>query len=38
VLEVPIVFVERELGQSKMTGKIAAEAVVKVLELRLRRR
>jgi dolichol-phosphate mannosyltransferase len=37
VLEVPIVFVERERGQSKMTGKIAAEAVVKVLELRLRR-
>jgi dolichol-phosphate mannosyltransferase len=37
VLEVPIVFVERERGHSKMTGKIAAEAVVKVLELRLRR-
>lgn len=36
VLEVPIVFVERERGQSKMNGKIAAEALVKVIELRLR--
>jgi dolichol-phosphate mannosyltransferase len=36
VLEVPIVFVERERGQSKMTGKIAVEAVFKVLALRLR--
>jgi dolichol-phosphate mannosyltransferase len=36
VVEVPIVFVERERGQSKMTPKIAAEALVKVLELRRR--
>ncbi len=36
VLEVPIVFVERERGQSKMSGKIAAEALLKVLELRVR--
>lgn len=36
ILEVPIVFVERERGQSKMSGKIAAEALVKVLGLRLR--
>ncbi len=36
ILEVPIVFVERERGQSKMSGKIAAEALVKVLALRLR--
>ena len=36
VVEVPIVFVERERGQSKMSGKIAAEALVKVLALRLR--
>ncbi|PRP99604.1 polyprenol monophosphomannose synthase [Enhygromyxa salina] len=36
ILEVPIVFVERERGQSKMDAKIAAEALVKVLGLRLR--
>ena len=36
VVEVPIVFVERERGQSKMSGKIAAEALVKVLALRVR--
>jgi dolichol-phosphate mannosyltransferase len=36
IREVPIVFVERERGQSKMSGKIAAEALVKVLALRLR--
>lgn len=36
VLEVPIVFVERERGQSKMSGKIAAEALVKILALRVR--
>jgi dolichol-phosphate mannosyltransferase len=36
ILEVPIVFVERERGQSKMSGKIAAEALIKVLALRLR--
>ncbi|MFO7562907.1 MAG: polyprenol monophosphomannose synthase [Enhygromyxa sp.] len=36
ILEVPIVFVERERGQSKMSGKIAAEALVKTLALRLR--
>nr|WP_275943134.1 polyprenol monophosphomannose synthase [Pseudenhygromyxa sp. WMMC2535] len=36
VLEVPIVFAERERGSSKMTGKIAVEAVFKVARLRLR--
>jgi dolichol-phosphate mannosyltransferase len=36
ILEVPIVFVERERGQSKMSGKIAAEALVKTLALRWR--
>ena len=38
VLEVPIVFVERVRGQSKMTSKIAVEAVRMVVELRLRGR
>ena len=37
VVEIPIVFVERERGQSKMSGKIAAEALVMVAGLRLRR-
>jgi dolichol-phosphate mannosyltransferase len=36
VLEIPIVFVERERGQSKMDGKIAVEALLKVLALRVR--
>ena len=36
LLEVPIVFVERERGQSKMSGKIAAEALLRILALRLR--
>lgn len=36
IVEIPIVFVERERGQSKMSGKIAAEALVKTLALRLR--
>jgi dolichol-phosphate mannosyltransferase len=36
--EVPILFRERRLGQSKMTARIAAEAVWKVPALRLRRR
>lgn len=36
ILEVPIVFVERERGQSKMSGKIAAEALIRTLALRLR--
>ena len=33
-VELPIVFVERERGQSKMNSKIAAEALVQVLKLR----
>ncbi len=36
VVELPIVFAERERGQSKMSGKIAAEAVLQVLRLRMR--
>ncbi|MFL5868355.1 MAG: polyprenol monophosphomannose synthase [Thermoleophilaceae bacterium] len=38
VTEVPIVFRERRLGRSKMTAKIAIEAVWKVPALRLRLR
>jgi dolichol-phosphate mannosyltransferase len=38
VAEVPILFRERRLGQSKMTPRIAVEAVWKVPALRLRRR
>jgi dolichol-phosphate mannosyltransferase len=37
VTEVPIVFRERRVGQSKMTARIALEAVWKVPALRLRR-
>jgi dolichol-phosphate mannosyltransferase len=37
VTEVPIVFREREVGRSKMTPRIALEAVWKVPALRLRR-
>jgi dolichol-phosphate mannosyltransferase len=36
IVEVPIAFVEREAGGSKMSGSIVAEAVVKVPALRLR--
>ena len=38
VAEVPILFRERRVGQSKMTARIAIEAVWKVPALRLRRR
>jgi dolichol-phosphate mannosyltransferase len=38
VTEVPIVFREREVGSSKMTARIALEAVWKVPALRLRGR
>jgi dolichol-phosphate mannosyltransferase len=38
VVEVPILFRERRVGQSKMTPRIALEAVWKVPALRLRRR
>ena len=38
VAEVPIQFRERSVGQSKMTPRIALEAVWKVPALRLRRR
>jgi dolichol-phosphate mannosyltransferase len=38
VTEVPILFRERRVGQSKMTPRIALEAVWKVPALRLRRR
>jgi dolichol-phosphate mannosyltransferase len=38
VAEVPILFRERRLGQSKMTARIALEAVWKVPALRFRRR
>jgi len=37
VTEIPIVFRERQAGQSKMTARIAVEAVWKVPALRLRR-
>lgn len=37
VVEVPIVFVDRRVGQSKMNGRIFAEAVVEVPRLRLNR-
>jgi dolichol-phosphate mannosyltransferase len=36
VVEIPIVFAEREAGRSKMTRGIVLEAIVKVPELRLR--
>jgi len=35
VVEVPIVFVDRRAGRSKMSRKIFAEAVVEVWRLRL---
>jgi dolichol-phosphate mannosyltransferase len=34
--EVPIVFVERRLGQSKMSGNIMIEGVLSVLRMKLR--
>ena len=34
--EVPIIFVDRRAGQSKMSRRIVAEAVLKVPVLRLR--
>lgn len=36
VVEVPIVFTDRRVGASKMTGGIVAEAMVQVPQLRLR--
>jgi dolichol-phosphate mannosyltransferase len=36
VVEIPIVFAERQAGRSKMTGGIVLEAMTKVPELRLR--
>jgi len=36
VLEVPIEFVDRRVGESKMTGAIVAEAMWKVPQLRWR--
>ena len=38
VAEVPITFVEREQGKSKMTGEIVREALVRVTKWGLRRR
>ena len=38
IKEVPIVFVERRLGRSKMSGGIMIEGVLSVLRMRLRRR
>jgi dolichol-phosphate mannosyltransferase len=38
VIEVPITFRERRVGESKMTGSIVAEAAFKVPALRLRGR
>jgi dolichol-phosphate mannosyltransferase len=38
VVEVPIVFVDRRLGQSKMSGSIFREALLLTLNLRFRRR
>jgi dolichol-phosphate mannosyltransferase len=38
IVEVPISFVERQLGVSKMSGSIVAEAMVKVTEWAFRRR
>ena len=37
VKEVPIVFIDREFGESKMTGNIVAEAMWRVWKLRFRR-
>jgi dolichol-phosphate mannosyltransferase len=38
VIEVPIVFIERQLGQSKMSGDIVKEALTKVTIWGLRKR
>jgi dolichol-phosphate mannosyltransferase len=38
VIEVPITFRDRRVGESKMTGAIVAEAAYRVPHLRLRRR
>jgi dolichol-phosphate mannosyltransferase len=38
IKEVPIIFVERRLGRSKMSGGIMVEGVLSVLRMRLRRR
>jgi len=38
IKEVPIIFVERRLGRSKMNGGIMIEGVLSVLRMRLRRR
>jgi dolichol-phosphate mannosyltransferase len=35
--EIPIIFVERRLGRSKMDWGIIAEAILGVIRLRLRR-
>ena len=37
IKEVPIVFVERRLGVSKMSGNIMIEGVLSVLRMRFRR-
>jgi dolichol-phosphate mannosyltransferase len=36
IAEVPIIFIERTIGQSKITGKIVREAVWRVWAVRLR--
>jgi dolichol-phosphate mannosyltransferase len=38
VVEVPITFVEREIGESKMSGSVVREALVRVTKWGLRRR
>jgi dolichol-phosphate mannosyltransferase len=38
VVEVPIWFADRRIGQSKMSGSIVAEAVLRIPRMRLRRR
>jgi dolichol-phosphate mannosyltransferase len=38
VVEIPIVFRERREGESKMSGRIALEAIVRVPQMRLHRR
>jgi dolichol-phosphate mannosyltransferase len=37
IAEIPIIFVERRLGRSKMDWGIIVEAVIGVIRLRLRR-
>jgi dolichol-phosphate mannosyltransferase len=36
IVEVPVIFVNRELGTSKMNGSIFGEAVFGVIQLRLK--